>query len=70
MPASGRESRERRGGPDTGRSSDVVAEFDYDIRRIWIDGTPEDRAVLHVSHPDIVRHASRLRAYEKQFCAS
>jgi hypothetical protein len=52
------------------RWSNVVAEFDYDIRRIWLDGTPEDRAVFHLFHPDVVRHESRLRAYQEQVCAS
>ena len=31
------------------RWSDVIGEFDYDIRRIWLDGTPEDRAVFTLS---------------------
>jgi hypothetical protein len=52
------------------RWSDVVAEFDYDIRRIWLDGTSEDRAAFHLFHPDVVRHESRLSAYEEQVCAS
>ena len=30
-----------------GRWSDVIAEFDYDIRRIWLDAAPEDRAVFY-----------------------
>ncbi len=50
------------------RWSDVVAEFGYDIRRIWLDGTPEDRAVFTFSHPDVVEHDSRLTAYEEQRC--
>ena len=53
-----------------GRWSDVIAEFDYDIRRIWVDGTPEDRAVFTLSHPDIVGHASRTTAYEEQVCTA
>jgi hypothetical protein len=48
--------------------SDVVAEHDYDIRRIWLDGTPEDRAVFTFSHPDVVDHRARLTAYEEQVC--
>ena len=51
------------------RWSDVIAESDYDLRRIWLDGTPEDRAVFHLSHPDIVKHDTRLTAYEEQVCA-
>jgi hypothetical protein len=50
------------------RWSDVLAEFEYDIRRIWLDGTPEDRAVFHLFHPDVARHESRLTAYEEQVC--
>jgi hypothetical protein len=49
--------------------SDVVAEYDYDIRRIWLDGTPEDRAVFTFSHPDVLDHDTRLTAYEEQVCA-
>lgn len=50
------------------RWSDVIAEFDYDIRRIWLDATPEDRAVFNLSHPDVVEHSSRTTAYEEQVC--
>jgi hypothetical protein len=50
------------------RWSDVIAEFDYDIRRIWLDATPEDRAVFYLSHPDVVEHSSRTTAYEEQVC--
>ncbi len=52
------------------RWSDVVADFDYDIRRIWLDGTPEDRAVFTLSHPDVVEHAARATAYEKHVCST
>ena len=50
------------------RWSDVIDEFDYDIRRIWLDGTPEDRAVFTLSHPNVVEQGSRLTAYEEQVC--
>ena len=33
------------------RWSDVIAEFDYDLRGVWLDGTPEDRAVFHLAQP-------------------
>lgn len=52
------------------RWSDVIDEFDYDIRRIWVDGTPEDRAVFTLSHPDVAEQDSRLTAYEQQVCAA
>jgi len=51
------------------RWRDVIAELGYDIRRIWVDGTPEDRAVFSFRHPDIVEHAARTTAYEEQVCA-
>jgi len=50
------------------RWSDVVAGFDYDIGGIWLDGTPEDRAVFSLSNPDVVEHSSRTTAYEEQVC--
>ena len=52
------------------RWSDVIAEHDYDIRHIWVDGTPEDRAVFNLSHPDVVEHSARTTAYEEQVCAA
>ena len=50
------------------RWSDVVAEYDYDIRIIFLEATPEDLAVFNRTHPDIVEHASRTTAYEEQAC--
>jgi hypothetical protein len=50
------------------RWSDVTAEFDYDLRRILLDATSEDRAVFNRSHPDVVQHWSRARAYAEQVC--
>ena len=47
-----------------------MAEYDYDTRRIWLDGTPEDRAVFTLSHPDVVEQDSRLTAYEEQVCTA
>ena len=52
------------------RWSDVIGEFGYDIRRIWLDGTPEDRAVFTLSHPDVIEQNSRLTAYEEQVCTA
>ena len=52
-----------------GRWSDVFEEFDYDIRGVWVDGSAEDRAVIHEYHPDVVEHNSRVTAYEEQVCS-
>ncbi len=50
------------------RWSDVMAEYDYDIRNIYPEATPEDLAVFNRTHPDVLEHASRTTAYEEQVC--
>ena len=50
------------------RWNDVVAEYDYDVRGIYLEGTPEDLAVFNRTHPDVLEHASRSAAYEEQVC--
>jgi hypothetical protein len=51
-----------------GRWSDMMAEYDYDIRGIYLDATPEDLAVFNRTHPDVLEHSSRTTAYEEQVC--
>jgi hypothetical protein len=50
------------------RWSDVMARYGYDLRRIYLGGSPEDLAVFNRTHPDVVEHASRTTAYEEQVC--
>jgi hypothetical protein len=50
------------------RWSDVVEQYGYDIRRIYLEATPEDLAVFNRTHPDVLEHASRETAYEEQVC--
>ena len=50
------------------RWSDVLAKYGYDIRRIYLDATPEDLAVFNRTHPDVLEHTSRNTAYEEQVC--
>jgi hypothetical protein len=50
------------------RWSDVMAEYDYDIRNIYLEATPEDLAVFNRTHPDVLEHTSRDTAYEEQVC--
>jgi hypothetical protein len=52
------------------RWSDVMAEYDYDLRGIYVDGTPEDLAVFNRTHPDVRVHASRTTAYEEEVCGA
>jgi hypothetical protein len=52
------------------RWSDVVARYGYDIRRIYVDATPEDLAVFNRTHPDLLEHSSRTTAYEEQICGA
>jgi hypothetical protein len=50
------------------RWSDVVARYGYDLRRIYLDATPEDLAVFNRTHPDVLEPTSRDTAYEEQVC--
>jgi hypothetical protein len=50
------------------RWSDVMARYGYDLRGIYLDGTPEELAVFNRSHPDVLEHTSRTTAYEEQVC--
>ena len=45
-----------------------LADYGYDIRAIYLRGTPEDLAVFNRTHPDILEHTSRDTAYEEQVC--
>jgi hypothetical protein len=51
-----------------GRWSDVLAEYGYDIRRLYTQATPEALSVFNRTHPDVLEHASRTTAYEDQVC--
>jgi hypothetical protein len=50
------------------RWNDVVAKYDYDLRGVYLNGTPEDLAVFNRTHPDVLEHTSRNAAYEEQVC--
>jgi hypothetical protein len=50
------------------RWSDVLARHGYDLRGIYLDGTPDDLAVFNRTHPDVVEHSARTTAYEEQVC--
>jgi hypothetical protein len=50
------------------RWSDVVERYGYDLRGIYLDGSPEDLAVFNRTHPGVVEHTSRTTAYEEQVC--
>jgi hypothetical protein len=51
------------------RWSDVMAQYDYDIRGIYLAGNPEDLAVFNRTHPDVLQHTSRNTAYAEQLCS-
>lgn len=50
------------------RWSDAVAEYDYDLRSVYLHATPEDLAVFNRTHPEVLEHTSRTTAYEDQLC--
>jgi hypothetical protein len=50
------------------RWADVVADYDYDLRTIYLEASPDDLAVFNRTHPDVLEHTSRTVAYEEQVC--
>ena len=50
------------------RWNDVMAEYAYDLRVVYLDATPEDLAVFNRTHPDVLVHTSRTTAYAEQVC--
>ncbi|MEP6910057.1 MAG: hypothetical protein ABI896_06450 [Actinomycetota bacterium] len=50
------------------RKLEVLEKFDYDLRRIRLEGSAEDLAVDAYWHPAIVKQDSRVEAYQEQVC--
>jgi hypothetical protein len=46
----------------------LLAEYGYDIRRVLLEGSPEERAVLNGTDPAISEPYARVLAYENQVC--
>ena len=42
--------------------------LDHDIRRLLLEGTAEERAILQSTDPAIRTHYARVAAYEQQLC--
>jgi len=49
---------------------EVLERFDYDVRVLILEGTPEDRSALWYSGPTVAEHAARVTAYEQQVCGA
>jgi hypothetical protein len=50
------------------RKLELLKEFDYDLRRLMLEGSAEDLAVFTYFDPAIVVHDSRVTAYVQQVC--
>lgn len=50
------------------RWSDVLAEYEYDVRNIHVEAAPEDLAVFNRTHPKVLAHATRATSYDEQVC--
>ncbi len=50
------------------RGPEVLIAFDYDLRRLILEGTPEDRAIVQQTDPAIRDHHARVLAYDEQIC--
>ncbi len=48
--------------------TDVVEKYDYDARKLMLDGTAADRATFNFSDPAVAEHYAREQAYEEQVC--
>lgn len=48
---------------------DVLKKFDYDVRRLLLEGTANDRAAFQQSDPAIRKQHARVAAYEEQVCS-
>ena len=48
----------------------LLEEFDYDLRRLMLEGSAEDLAVFTYFDPAIVVHDSRVEAYVQQVCGA
>jgi hypothetical protein len=53
---------------DRTRKLRVLEKFDYDLRRILLEGSAEDVAVFTYWDPGIAQHDSRITAYQEQVC--
>jgi hypothetical protein len=53
-----------------GRWSDVVEAYGYDLRRIYLEASPEDLAVFNRTHPEVLAHTSRTTTYEDRVCVA
>ena len=50
------------------RQLEVLEKFDYDIRRLLLEGSAKDVAVFTYWDPAIIKHQTRVTAYEEQVC--
>jgi hypothetical protein len=47
---------------------DVLEKYGYDVRKLFLEGTADDRAAFQRSDPRIADHYARTVAYEEQVC--
>jgi hypothetical protein len=52
------------------RKLEVLEKFDYDLRRLLLEGSAGDLAVFTYFDPAIVRQDSRVEAYQQQLCGA
>jgi hypothetical protein len=53
---------------DRTRKLEVLDEFEYDVRRILLEGSAEDLAAFTYWDPAIAEQDSRVTAYREQVC--
>jgi hypothetical protein len=55
---------------DRTRKTQVLADYDYDLRRLLTEGSQEDLAVFNYWDPEIRTQDSRVSAYQQQVCGA
>ena len=50
------------------RKLELLEQFDYDLRRLMLEGSAEELAAWNYFDPAIVEHESRVVAYQEQVC--
>ena len=53
---------------DRTRKPEVLEQFDYDLRRLLLEGSERDLAVFNYWDPAIREHDARVTAYQEQVC--
>jgi hypothetical protein len=55
---------------DTSQFEPLLEENGYDLRQVFLDGSPHEREVVQHRAPEVSTAYARIEAYEQQFCGT